>query len=98
MPEMNSMNHGATPNESAVEVGSTRPIVSLRELASRRAELSGNQPRASAAARMRSRVDADTPGRPLRAYEAALIETPARSATSLIVGRPSARGVVTTAA
>ena len=40
------MNHGATPNESAVEVGSTSPMVSLRALASRRAELSGSQPRA----------------------------------------------------
>ena len=91
------MNHGATPKVSAVEPGSTRPIVSLRALASRRAELSGSQPSASAAARMRSRVVAETPGRPLRAYEAALMETPARSATSRMVGRPSARGVVTRA-
>jgi hypothetical protein len=47
----------------------------------------GRQPNSSATRSTRSRVAAETPGRPLSAYETTAIETPAARATSVIVGR-----------
>ena len=92
---MNSMNQGASPKVSAVCRANARPIVSLRALASRRAELSADQPISAAAASTRSRVAAEAPYWLFSAYEAVLIDTPARRATSEIVGRPTDRGLAT---
>ena len=47
----------------------------------------GRQPSSSAARRIRARVASPTPGRSLTANETAAAETPARRATSVIVGR-----------
>ena len=85
-PAMNSMKNGSS---ASVEAGRARisPQASAREAESERAARLGYQPSSSAIARIRSRVSSETPGRPLRAYETAPLETPARSAMSLIVVR-----------
>jgi len=57
-----------------------------------RAAALGRQPNSSATRRTRSRVAAETPGRPFRAYETTAIETPAARATSVIVGRRAGAG------
>ena len=48
-------------------------------------------PSSSAARRMRSRVSGETPGRPFNAKDTAPLETPARAATSEIVGFDATR-------
>ena len=53
----------------------------------------GRQPSSSAASRIRRRVDSATPGRSLTANDTAADETPARAATSSIVGRRARSGV-----
>ena len=65
----------------------TSPTASDRETESARALEFGVQPRLSAASRIRCRVSAEMPGRPLSANETAPFDTPAAEATSVIVGR-----------
>jgi hypothetical protein len=59
-----------------------------------RAALLGWNPISAAMAMIRSRVAADTPGWPLSANDTAALVTPARRATSLMVGRFTAISVV----
>ena len=66
----------------------TRPHASTRAADSARAARFGYQPSSSAIETIRSRVASETPGCPLRAYETAPFETPARSAMSRIVTLP----------
>ena len=70
--------------ERAREQQPDRPRPRLGEPAGVRAR---RQPSSSAAARIRSRVASPTPGRPFMANETAAADTPARAATSSIVGR-----------
>ncbi len=65
----------------------TSPTAPARAEPSARAGALGRQPSASAASRIRRRVASPTPSRPLTANETAAIDTPARRATSAIVGR-----------
>jgi hypothetical protein len=65
----------------------TRPSANAFETDSDRARLLGRQPSSSAAARIRSTVALARPGRPFSANETAPLETPARVATSAMVGR-----------
>ena len=83
---MNSMKNGSS---AIVLAGRARisPQASAREAERARAARFGYQPSSSAIARIRSRVSSETPGRPFSAYETAPLETPARSAMSLIVVR-----------
>ena len=70
---------------------STSPIARVRASVSARALADGCQPSSRAAARIRSRVPDETPGRSLTANETAAADTPARRATSTIVGRRRGR-------
>src|SRR4029450_4808266 len=63
------------------------PTAFALALDSARAALLGLKPISRAIATIRCRVASDTPGWPLRAYETAPLETPARWAMSAIVGR-----------
>lgn len=65
----------------------TRPRANAFETESDRARLLGRQPSSSAAAMILSTVDCASPGRPFSANDTAPLETPARVATSAIVGR-----------
>ena len=85
----------ASVSSSAGSRASTRPTARARASVSARACALGRQPSSSAARRIRARVSSPTPGRSLTANETAAGETPARRATSSIVGR--LRGVESTA-
>src|ERR1700749_2230282 len=65
----------------------TSPNAPALPLDRARAALLGWNPSSAAIAAMRSRVAADTPGCPLSANDTAAVVTPARLATSLMVGR-----------
>jgi hypothetical protein len=65
----------------------TSPSAKAFETDKERARLLGRQPSSSAAARIRSTVAWARPGRPFSANETAPLDTPARLATSAIVGR-----------
>ena len=81
---MNSMKNGSSAIVAAGRAR-MRPQASAREAERARAARFGYQPSSSAMARIRSRVSSETPGRPLSAYDTAPLDTPARSAMSLIV-------------
>jgi hypothetical protein len=66
---------------------SSSPTARARASVSARAEALGRHPSSSAASRIRRRVSSATPGRPLTANDTAAVDTPARAATSSIVGR-----------
>ena len=70
---------------------STSPTAPARAEVSARAGALGRQPSSPAAARIRRRVSSPTPARPLTAKDTAAIDTPARRATSAIVGRAGGR-------
>src|SRR4051794_19767174 len=78
-------------NGSSVKVAALRttqkPIVADRAPESARTALLGVHPISAAIARILSRVEFETPGRPLSAEDTAPLETRARSARSAIVGR-----------
>src|SRR5688572_9014567 len=80
------MKNGSTPSVRAGRQ-SARPTAWAAAPDSARAALLGLKPISSAMARMRRRVASDTPGWPLSAYDTAPLDTPARRATSAIVGR-----------
>ncbi len=86
MPLISSMKNGSTPRKRAGRHRASPTVLALAPF-SARAALLGRQPISSAMARMRARVDAETPGWPFRAYDTAPLETPARLAMSAIVGR-----------
>ena len=65
-PAMNRMKNGSTPSVSAGRA-MTRPTVCARAPDSDRAARLGRHPISSAISRMRRRVSAETPGRPLSA-------------------------------
>src|SRR3954464_14104107 len=64
----------------------TRPTAKARRADSARARVLGFHPSSVATWRMRARVASPPPGRPLSANETAPFDTPARRATSSIVG------------
>ena len=86
MPERKRTKN-ASSSRCAGSRASTRPIARARASVSARAVALGRQPSSWAAARIRARVSGATPGRSLTAKETAAGETPARRATSAIVGR-----------
>src|SRR3954470_6319781 len=86
MPERKRTKN-ASSSSSAGSRASTRPIARVRASVSARALADGRQPSSRAASRMRARVSWETPGRSLTANDTAAAETPARRATSAIVGR-----------
>src|ERR1700759_5551491 len=69
----------------------TSPNAVARPSDKARAALLGWKPTSAAMARIRSRVAAETPGWSLRANETAALVTPARLATSTMVGRFTGR-------
>src|SRR4051794_27271268 len=75
MPSIRAGRHRARPTALAVAPESAR------------AALLGLNPISAAIARIRCRVASDTPGWPFSAYDTAPLETPARRATSAMVGR-----------
>ena len=83
-PAISSMKNG-----SSARIRDGRAITSPHECAraaeSERAARFGYQPSSWAIASTRARVASDTPGCPLRAYETAPFDTPARSAMSAMV-------------
>jgi hypothetical protein len=86
MPEMSCMKYGSMPSSRA-GLSMTSPKAPARPSDRARAALLGWNPTSAAMARIRSRVAADTPGWLLRANDTAAFVTPARLATSAIVGR-----------
>ena len=80
------------PRAASASRASTSPTARVRASVSARALADGRQPSSRAAARIRSRVPEETPGRSLTANETAAAETPARRATSAIVGRRRGAG------
>ena len=93
-PAMNAGKNGSDPSVSC-ERAITRPRLPDRRKDNARAVEFGVKPSSSATRRIRSRVSWETPGRPFRAKETAALDTPARAATSEIVGfRPIAPPVV----
>src|SRR4051812_3728981 len=80
------MKNGSTPRIRAGR-RNTMPTVLLGAPVSARAAPFGFHPISAAIASTRRRVASDTPGCPLRAYDTAPLDTPARAATSAIVGR-----------
>nr|WP_264295183.1 hypothetical protein [Microbispora sitophila] len=85
-PAMNRMKNGSTPSVSAGRA-MIRPTLCARDPDRDLAAALGRQPISLAMSRMSLRVSADTPGRPLSAYDTAPIETPALAAISAMVGR-----------
>src|SRR5664279_2850767 len=85
---MPAMSGGIPGADLAVSRGLhiTKPRVPDRRVDSARAVAFGVNPRSEAARRIRARVSADTPARPFRANDTAPFDTPARAATSEIVG------------
>ena len=86
-PAMNAAKNGSEASSRAGRA-TTSPIAYARRAGSARARRFGRHPSSSAAPRMRWRVAGETPGRPFNAKDTAPLLTPARSATSAIVGRP----------
>src|SRR4051794_2046037 len=77
----------ASSSSAAASRARTSPIARVRASVNARALAEGRQPSSRAAARIRARVTDETPGRSLTANDTAAAETPARRATSAIVGR-----------
>lgn len=86
IPETSCRKNESTPSVSAGRA-STKPTVAAPSPDRARAAVLGRQPSSSATRRTRSRVSSETPGRPFKAKETALCETPACRAMSFIVGR-----------
>src|SRR3954447_11640257 len=86
MPDKKRTKNAST-SSCAASRASTSPIARVRASVSARALAEGCQPSSRAATRMRSRVSGETPGRSLTANETAAADTPARRATSAMVGR-----------
>ena len=82
---MKAGKNGSDPRVSC-ERAITRPRFPDRRKDSARAVEFGVKPSSSAICSTRSRVVWDTPGRPFSANETAAFDTPARAATSEIVG------------
>src|SRR5690349_11934111 len=80
------MNQGSMPRIRAGR-HRVRPTALARAPERARAALLALNPISSAIERMRLRVASETPGWPLRAYDTAPLDTPARRAMSAIVGR-----------
>ena len=78
------MKNGSTPRNRA-GLDRTMPTAATGRPVSARAATFGYQPSSSAIFVMRSRVSGDTPVRPLRASDTALVDTPAKRAMSAMV-------------
>ena len=85
-PLIRPMKNGSMPRMRAGR-HRVRPTALALAPESARAALLGLKPISRAMATIRCRVASDTPGWPLRAYDTAPLETPARWAMSAIVGR-----------
>ena len=89
-PARKRRKNGSTSSVSTWRA-SSRPIAPARARLSARAGALGLQPSSAAASRIRARVASPTPRRPFMANETAAEDTPARRATSSMVGRRRAR-------